>query len=159
MQRAHVVQTVGEFHQQDAHVFGHGDHELAKVLRLFAGVAAQFDLRQLGDAVHEIGDFLAEKGPYVVNAGVRVFNDVMQQGRRHRRRIGAQLREDGRNRQGVGKIRIARSSRLAAMGFHGVYISPVQKIFIRVGIIRFNPVDELDLTDKAYRLARLLRRR
>ena len=59
--RAHVVQPVGELDQDDPDVRGHRDHHLAVVLglRLVAGLEGQPG--QLGDAVDEAGDLLAER--------------------------------------------------------------------------------------------------
>ena len=60
VERLHVVQTVGQFHQQDADIRRHGEHELAEVLRVLGVVRLQFDARELGHAVDEAGDLLAE---------------------------------------------------------------------------------------------------
>ena len=42
-QRAHVVQPVGELHQQHANILGHRQHQLAEVLRLLGLVGLEFD--------------------------------------------------------------------------------------------------------------------
>ena len=60
-ERAHVVQTVGELHQQHADVAAHRQHELAEVLGLLRLLGLQLDLRQLRHAVDEIGDFTPEQ--------------------------------------------------------------------------------------------------
>ena len=60
LQRAHVVQPVGELHQQHADVVRHRQHQLAEILRLLGALGEQFELRQLGHAIDEIGDLLAE---------------------------------------------------------------------------------------------------
>ena len=60
MQRAHVVQPVGELDQQHADVAAHRQHELAEILRLLGAVGLQFEPGQLGDAIDQAGDFLAE---------------------------------------------------------------------------------------------------
>ena len=59
--RAHVVQAVGELDQDDPDVRGHRDHHLAVVLGL--GLVARLERQpgQLGDAVDESGDLLAER--------------------------------------------------------------------------------------------------
>ena len=58
--RAHVVQAIGELDQDDPDVRGHRDHHLAVVLslRLVAGLERQAG--QLRDAVDQAGDLLAE---------------------------------------------------------------------------------------------------
>ena len=60
LEGAHVVQAVGEFDEDDADVVDHGQHHLAEVfgLRFFAG--GEVDLADLGDALDDVGDLLAE---------------------------------------------------------------------------------------------------
>ena len=57
-QRAHVVQPVGELDHQHAWVARHRDDHLAD--RLGLGGGAVLDLVELGDAVDEVRDLLAE---------------------------------------------------------------------------------------------------
>jgi hypothetical protein len=54
VQRAHVVQAVGQLDQDDAHVARHGQQHLAEVLRLRLDLALEFDFLQLGQAVDEV---------------------------------------------------------------------------------------------------------
>ncbi len=58
--RAHVVQPVGQFDQQHADIFRHGQKQLAEIFRLFALDRLAFDPRQLAHAINEIGHFHAE---------------------------------------------------------------------------------------------------
>ena len=60
MQRAHVVQPVGQLDQQHADVPAHRQDQLAEILRLLGAVRLQFQPGQLGDAIDQAGDFLAE---------------------------------------------------------------------------------------------------
>ncbi len=52
--RAHVVQAVGELDQDDPHVGGHRDDHLAVVLRLRLVARGEGDPGELGDAVDEL---------------------------------------------------------------------------------------------------------
>ena len=56
VQRAHVVEPVGELDQDDPDVLGHRQQHLADVLGLLLLVAVGAELRQLGHAVDELGD-------------------------------------------------------------------------------------------------------
>ncbi len=58
--RAHVVQPVGQLDQDDAHVARHRDDHLAVVLRLGLIARGEGDPGQLGDAVDEVRNVLAE---------------------------------------------------------------------------------------------------
>ena len=62
IQRAHIVQAVGELDDDDADVFGHRHDELAEAFGLMLGLAVVFEFFQLGEAVHHIGNGLAEFG-------------------------------------------------------------------------------------------------
>ena len=61
MERAHVVQPVGELHQQHADVVAEREQELAEVFRSPLVLRLRLDLAELGDAVHQPRDVLAEK--------------------------------------------------------------------------------------------------
>ena len=54
------MQPVGELDEQHPDVARHGEQELAQVLRGALAFALRLDLGQLGDAVDQPGDVLAE---------------------------------------------------------------------------------------------------
>jgi hypothetical protein len=66
VQRAHVVKPVGQLDQDHPDVGGHRDHHLSVVLGLLLVAAVERDPRQLGDAVDELGDVVAEPLTHVV---------------------------------------------------------------------------------------------
>ena len=78
IQRAHVVQAVGELDDDDADVFGHRHDELAEALGLMLGLAVVFEFFQLGEAVHHVGNGLAEFGGELFFARAGVFKHVVQ---------------------------------------------------------------------------------
>ena len=61
LQRAHVVQPVGQLDQQHADVLGHRQHQLAEVLRLPRVLRLQLDAGELGDAVDQARHLGAEQ--------------------------------------------------------------------------------------------------
>ena len=61
VERAHVVQAVGELDQDDAHVARHREQHLAEVLRLRVLARRELDLVELGHAVDQLGHRLAER--------------------------------------------------------------------------------------------------
>ena len=79
LQRAHVVQAVGQLDEHHANVIHHGQHHLAHVLglRLFGG--GEFDLADLGDAFDDVRDLLAELGLDLVHRDRGVLDGVVQQ--------------------------------------------------------------------------------
>ena len=110
------MKPVGQLDQYDPDVVGHGQEHLSDVLRLLFLMAVRAELRQLGDAVHELGDFGAEPVLYVGQGEVRVFGDVMQDGGGDRDRIDADVGEDLRGSQRVGDVRLAADAGLGVMG-------------------------------------------
>src|SRR3546814_9758019 len=61
MEGPHIVQPVGELHQQHPDIARHGEQELPEILRRALALALRLDLRQLGDAVDQPRDILAEE--------------------------------------------------------------------------------------------------
>ena len=60
LQRAHVVQAVGQFDQDDPNVIHHGQHHLAVVFGLLLFPGGELDLADLGHALDNMGDLFAE---------------------------------------------------------------------------------------------------
>jgi len=115
LQRAHVVQTVGELDQDDAHVARHREQHLAEVLRLRVLGRLEFDLVELGDAVHQVGDRLAE-GVRDLGLGDRgVLHHVVQQRRHQCLPVQAPAREDLGHGERMRHIGFAGLARLAGM--------------------------------------------
>ena len=98
-ERAHVVQAVGELDDDDADVLGHRQEHLAQVLDLRVFFRLVRDARQLGDAVDELRDLVAELLGDLLARDDRVFDDVVQQ------RGGDRLRGPSRGRPGSRRRR------------------------------------------------------
>ncbi len=76
-ERAHVVRSVGELHQDDADVARHGEDHLAEVLGLFLLARREVDLADLGHAVDERSDLRPEDLLDLLDARQRVFDGVV----------------------------------------------------------------------------------
>ena len=77
IQRAHVMQPVGELDQDDAHVARHRKQHLAETFRLRFLARIEFDLIELGYAVDHVGDGFAE---FLFQFGLgdrRVFHHIV----------------------------------------------------------------------------------
>ena len=81
-QSAHVVQAVGQLDNNDADILRHGQQHFADILRLNLLLGGERDLAELGDAVDDHGDLIAEFLLDLVVGDIRILYDVMQQ-RRH----------------------------------------------------------------------------
>jgi hypothetical protein len=135
VERAHVVQAIGELHQQHPDVPGHGEQELAQVLRGALILALRLDLGKLRNAVDETGDVLAEQPLHFFGRGDRILDRVVKDRGDDRLVVQPQIGEDARNFDRVAVIRIARSSLLAAMRLHREDVGAVDHRLVRVGIV------------------------
>ena len=113
LQRAHVVQAVGQLDEDDADVVHHGQHHLAHVLglRFFGG--REVDLADLGDALDDVRHLLAELGLDLVDGYRGVLDRVVQQsggdGRGVELHLGQQVATSA---DAPGKARLTRAPAL-----------------------------------------------
>ncbi len=105
VQRAHVVQAVGELDQQHAHVVGDGEQELAQVLGLLGLLGDEVELLELGQAFDQPADLGAEQ---LVDLGARrrgVLDRVVQQRRGDGRVVELEVGQDRRDLERMREIR------------------------------------------------------
>ena len=119
LQRAHVVEAVGQLDQDHPDVGGHRDHHLPVVLGLLLVAAVEGDPRQLGDAVDELGDVVAEALAHVVERRGRVLDRVVQEAGADRLRVEAHARADLRHADRVGDELLARAAALVRVALAG----------------------------------------
>ena len=155
VQRAHVVQAVGELDQQHADVVGDRQQQLAQVLGLLGLARDQLEPLQLGQALDQRADFGAEQ---LVDLGARrlgVLDGVVQQRGDDGGVVELEVGEDRRDFERVREIRIAGGAGLRAVRLHGVDIGAVQQVFVGVRIVGPDALDEVVLTHhpRARRLA------
>ena len=117
--RAHVVQAIGELDEDDPDVRGHRDHHLAVVLGLRLVAAGEGDAGELGDAVDERGDLVAEALADLVERRARVLDGVVQQRRAQRLGVQAHARADLRHADRVHDEVLARLAPLVGVVLAG----------------------------------------
>ena len=123
--RAHVVQPVGDLDHQHPRVAGHRDDHLADGLALGGG--AQHDLVQLGDAVDEMADLVAELGGQRLQRVAGVLDGVVQQRGDQRGGVHAELGQDVGHRQRMGDVRVAGAAQLVGVPLLGDLVGPLQQ--------------------------------
>ena len=79
MERPHVVEPVGQLHQDDPDVVDHRQQHLAEVLGLALLARRERDRPQLGHPLHDVGDVVAEQLPDPLDRGLGVLDDVVEQ--------------------------------------------------------------------------------
>lgn len=102
---AGVVDPIGQLDHEHAHIAAHGYDHLAN--RLSLRRIAVVHLRQLGDAVDQTGDRVAEFGAAFIQAVVGILDRIVQQACGHDDGTHAQVRENLGNRQRVNDVRLA----------------------------------------------------
>ncbi len=154
MQRAHVVQTVGELDQQHTHVVGDRQQELAQVFRLLGFLGDQVEFFQLGEALDQAADVGSEQAVDLGAGGFGVLDGVVQQRCGDGRIVEFEVGEDRRHFDRMRKIRIARGAPLFAMRLHGVDIGAIEHRLVGVGIVAAHALDQVVLPHNR-RLGRL----
>jgi hypothetical protein len=101
LDRAQVVEAVGELDQDDADVLRHSHDHLAVVLRLGVLAALEVNPGQLRDAVHELRDVVAELGAQLLELDLGVLDDVVEQRGGDRLLVEPELGTDLRDPEGV----------------------------------------------------------
>ena len=84
LDRPHVVQAVGQLHEQDADILRGGEYEFLKVLGLLLRTRnrlAFLGLRQFGDAVDKFSHFLAEHLADFADRNAAVLDHIVEQPR------------------------------------------------------------------------------
>ena len=142
---AHVVQAVGQLDQQHPHVARNGQDEFAQVLGLARMLGLKLQPRQLGHALDQDGDLLAEHVRNIVAGGRGVLDHVVQQGGDDGRRVQPIVGQDARDLDRVGEIGIARGPQLRAVHLHRIDIGAVQQRLIGGRVIGLDRLDQFEL--------------
>ena len=143
LQRAHVVQAVGQFDEDDANVVDHRQHHLAEVFGLLLFAGREIDLADLGDAFDDVRDLLAEFFADVDDRDRGVFDRIVQQPGRDRDRIHLHFGQHQRHFQGMHQIRLARGAGLAFMMFQGIVVGFLDDGEIVVRTVLLHPLHQI----------------
>ena len=144
-QRAHVVQPVGELDQQHAHVVGDRQQELAQVLRLLRLLGDEVELLELGQALDQRADVVAE---HLVDLGAGrggILDGVVQQGGRDGGVVELEVGQDRRHFERMREIGVAGGALLLAVRLHGVDIGAVEQRLAGVRIVALDALDQVVL--------------
>ena len=116
VERAHVVQPVGELDEDDAQVLRHGQQHAPEVLGLALAAAVELDLAQLRDAAHEEGDLLAELLADDLEVVPGVLDDIVEEGGGEGGVVEFEFGEEEGDGEGVGDVVVAGEALLAGGG-------------------------------------------
>ena len=117
IERAHIVQSVGELHENDAHIARHGQQHLAKIFCLLLNLTLKFDLVEFRQAIDKRRHRRAEALNQFVFANILILHHIMQQGRHDRLCIELPFGANFGNGNRMRNIRLARFTNLTQMHF------------------------------------------
>ncbi len=143
LQRAHVVQPVGQFDQHHANVIHHGEDHLADVLGLALFTAGEVDLVDLGHTLDDMRHMLAEFPLNIFGGHRRVFDGVMQQTRRDGGGIQLHVGQHNGHFQGMNQIGFTGGPHLAFMVLQRKLIGLANNLRIVMGTILDNLLQQL----------------
>ena len=144
LQRAHVVQAVGQLDHHDAHIVDHGEQHLADVLGLPRFRSEKIEPADFRGAFHQARYVSAE---YFVNLRERnfgVFDDVMQQRGAQRGDVKPHIREKVCHFHGMREERLARKPRLRLVLLGGEIESAAKKLEVVTRAVPADLVHQLD---------------
>ena len=136
MQRAHVVQPVGELHQQHADVAADRQHQLAEILRLLGAVGLQLQPGQLGDAIDQSGDLATEAGLDFRQLDRRVLDHVVQQAGGDRGGVQPVAGQDVRNGNRMRDVGLAVVTALQTMRLGRQRVGGVDQPGVGLRVVR-----------------------
>ncbi len=142
-ERVHVVQAVAELDQDDPDVGGHRDDHLAVVLGLLLLLGGEVHLGELGDAVDQHGDVVAELLPDPLQRGARVLHHVVQERGGDGAGVQLELRRVERRADGVVDVRLAALAALAAVQEAGRHEGARDELAVRLGVVALDGREEV----------------
>ena len=115
IERAHVVQPVGQLDQDDAHIARHRQQHLAEILCL--GILSRFelDLVQFAQAVDQFRDRFAEFFGDIFGGDFGVLDNIVQQRGDDSLRIDVQRGKNAGYRDRMGEVGVAGLAHLPLM--------------------------------------------
>ena len=154
MERAHVVQPVGELHQEHADVVAEREQEFAQVLGGAFVLGLSFDLAELGHAVDQPRDVLAKMLLDLLRSGERVLDRIVEDRGDDRLIVELQIGEDPGDFDWVTEIRIARRADLRAVRLHREDVGAVDQPLVRIGIVGAHLLDQFVLSQHVPKMGR-----
>ena len=142
-QCAHIVETVGEFDQDDTDILGHGKEHLSEIaglhflldMGLIAVVAGKFEFFQLGDAVDQQRDIRSELFCDLFPGHDRIFNYVVQKACGDRLLVELEVRQDQRDIKGMDDVGLSGLSLLSFMRLSGHLIALFDQGYVVGGMV------------------------
>ncbi|MNX96057.1 hypothetical protein D3C86_1283580 [compost metagenome] len=119
IERTHVVRAIGQLDQDHPHIARHRQQHLAEAFRLRLLAALEFELVQLGQAIHQFRDLGTEFLGQLALGDALVLHHVMEQRGHDRLDVQLPVRAQLRHRHRMGDVGLAALAVLAQVGLVG----------------------------------------
>ena len=143
VERPHVVQPVGELHEDDADVVHHRQQHLAEVLRLPLLARRERDRAQLGHPFDDVGDVGAEELLDALDRGLRVLDDVVEEPGGDRHDVELHVGEEVGHLERVDQVRLPGMADLSLVLEGREDVRPPQQLDVGLGVGRPDLFDEV----------------
>ena len=135
LERAHIVQTVGELDHDDADVLRHREKHLAIAFELLLFLRLILNPAELRHAVDEHRDLIAEALAHFVERMRRIFHDIMQDGGADRDVVDLQIRQNLRDGQRMDDVVFTRNALLSLVCGIRKFVRPSDEVGVRIRLI------------------------
>ena len=136
VERPHVVEAVGQLHQDDADVVDHREQHLAEVLGLTLFAGRKADRADLGHALDDVGHLGTEELADALDGRQRVFDDVVQQAGGDGHDVELHVGEKVCNCQRMNEIRLSGVADLPLVLERREDVRAAEQLDVGVGAIR-----------------------
>ncbi len=143
VERAHVVQPVGQLDDDDADVVDHRQQHLAEVLGLALLARRKRDGADLGDALDDVGDLRAKQLLDALDGGQGVFDDVMEQAGGHGHHVQAHIRKEIGHFQGVHHVGLPRMANLSLVLEGRKHVGPAKQLEVGIRVVAPDLLDHI----------------
>ena len=143
IERPHVVEAIGQLHQDDADVVDHRQQHLAEVLRLPLLVRRERDGADLGHALDDVGDLGPEQLLDALDGGEGVLDDVVEQAGGDGDGVQPHVGEDVGDLERMDEVGLARVADLSLVLERREDVGAPQQLDVGVGGIGPNFLDQV----------------
>jgi hypothetical protein len=135
VERAHVVQTVGQLDQDDARILRHREQQLPVDLDLVIGRVAELHLSDLRHPVDDERDLLAELGADHVQRGAGVLDHVVDQPGGDRDGVQPEIRQERGHLGAVLDVLLPRGALLPLVGPLRELVGPRDDVHVEASAV------------------------
>ncbi len=157
LERAHVVEPVGELDEDHAQVRDHRQDHLAEGLGLLLLPRDVGELADLRQAVDQVGHLRPELLRDRLLGRQRVLEDVVQQPDDDRHVVGLHVRQDRGHVERVDEVRLAGAPVLAPVLPGREHVGPPEQVLVALRVVGLDPVEDVLEADHRKRVAGLPR--